>query len=64
MSKLLETLFDEIEFRLARRAAQRANAKNARLRSERDRLQRKIEASDLETEDLLEAQPIMIKVET
>ncbi len=64
MSKLLETLFDEIEFRLARRAAQRANAQNARLRLERDRLQRKKEASDLETEDLLMAQSIMIKVET
>jgi len=64
VSKLLETLFDEIEFRLARRAAQRANAKNARLRSERDRLQRRIEASDLGAEDRLRAQSIIIKVET
>src|SRR5262245_8527548 len=44
VSKLIEALFDEIEFRLARRAVERANLQKAR--SERERLQRRREASE------------------
>jgi len=64
VSKLLKALFDEMEFQLAGRAAQSANVQNARLRSEIDRLHGEREASNLETQDLLNAQSIITKVET